>query len=444
MSDDILRGGDQIPRRTFLGRAGAGGLVLASSGGLAGLLAACGGVKEDEGSSGDVIKIGYVSPRTGPAAGFGETDDWLIEVVREKLKDGVKSGDKTYKVEILLRDSQSDPQRAGQVANGLISGDKVDLMLASSTPESVNPVADACEAAGVPCISTVVPWQAWYFGRGAKETDKKAFKFTYHFSFGVENFAKAYLSNWSQIPTNKKVAVLYPNDDDGNAIRQSLAPMLEKGGYTIVDPGAYENGTNDFSAQIAKFKAEDCEVFNTFPLPPDFATFWKQAAQQGFKPKIAQIAKTGLFPSQVEALGDLGENLATAAFWHPGYPYKSTLTGLSGQAIADSYEKKSGKQWTQICGTGLALFDAGIEALKTSPDVKNRKATADAIGKLKVETPVGQLDWSKGPVGNVVGNVIPGAQWVKSSGGKFPLELVMTENSEDPKIKVQAKLKPYA
>jgi branched-chain amino acid transport system substrate-binding protein len=407
------------------------------------LLAAC-GVKTDKSSgAGDTIKIGYVSPRTGPAAGFGETDDWLLEVVRDKIKDGIQSGGKTYKVEIILKDSQSDPQRAGQVANGLITGDKVDLMLASSTPESVNPVSDACEAAGVPCISTVVPWQAWYFGRGAKPTDTKAYKFSYHFSFGVESFAQAYISQWNQVKTNKKVGVMWPNDDDGNAIRAAMGPLLEKAGFTIVDPGAYENGTNDYSAQIAKFKSENCEIFNTFPLPPDFATFWRQAAQQNYKPKIAQIAKTGLFPSQVEALGPLGENLSTASFWHPQYPYKSAVTGLSGKQISDSYEARSGKQWTQVCGTGLALFDAGIEALKAAPDPKSRQGVADAIGTLKVETPVGVLDWSKQPIKNVVPNIIIGSQWVKGTG-KFPLDLVITENAMDPTVKTQAKLQPYA
>jgi hypothetical protein len=39
----------------------------------------------------------------------------------------------------------------------------------------------------------------------------------------------------------------------------------------------------------------------------DFATFWRQAAQQGFRRKIAQAAETGLFPSQVEALGSIGK-----------------------------------------------------------------------------------------------------------------------------------------
>ena len=230
------------------------------------------------------FKIGFVSPRTGPAAGFGEPDPYIIDLVRAKLKDGFAAGGKNYAITIVDKDGQSDPAHAAQVANDLINTDKVDLMLTTSTPENNNPVADACEAAGVPCIATVEPWEAFFFARGA--TPDKPFKFTYHFCFGVAEFAKTYISQWNgPVTTNKKVGVMWPNDADGNAIRAVLGPMLTKAGYTIVDPGAYTDGTNDYSAQIAKFKAENCEIFNTFPIPPDFATFWKQAAQQGYKPE---------------------------------------------------------------------------------------------------------------------------------------------------------------
>ena len=44
----------------------------------------------------------------------------------------------------------------------VISDSKIDFMLVTSTPEVVNPVADACEAAGIPCLSTVMPWETWY------------------------------------------------------------------------------------------------------------------------------------------------------------------------------------------------------------------------------------------------------------------------------------------
>jgi branched-chain amino acid transport system substrate-binding protein len=73
----------------------------------------------------------------------------------------LQAGGKTYKIDLLDRDSQSDPARAAQLAKSLITDDKIDFMLVTSTPEVVNPVADACEAAGVPCLSTVMPWEAW-------------------------------------------------------------------------------------------------------------------------------------------------------------------------------------------------------------------------------------------------------------------------------------------
>jgi branched-chain amino acid transport system substrate-binding protein len=398
-------------------------------------------------SDANTIKVGFISPRTGPLAGFGEADGFVLDQARKTLQAGLTVGGKKYSVEILDRDTQSDPARASQLAKSLINSDKVDMILVTSAPETVNPVSDACEAAGVPCLSTVVPWEAWYFGRGAKPGAPSPFKWTYHFSFGVGEFVTSYVSQWSKLNTNKKVAALYPNDADGNAIRANLAPALAKAGFTIVDAGPYETGTTDFSAQIAKFKAEKCEIFNTFPIPPDFAAFWRQAAQQGYTKmvKIAQTAKTGLFASNVEALGALGFNIASACYWHKNFPYKSTLTGLTGVQLADGYEKAAGKQWNQQLGASMSLLDAGFEALKTASNPKDKASVAEALGKLKVTTMVGNLDFTKGPVPNVSTSVLIGTQWVKAAAGaKYKYDYVITENAADPKVPVAAKLISYS
>jgi branched-chain amino acid transport system substrate-binding protein len=235
---------DAMPsRRTVLGAGGAVGLTLLNPGSIFA-----------QGADGaNTIRVGFISPRTGALASFGEADGYVLELARKALAGGITAGGKKYAVEILDRDTQSDPGRASQLAKTLINVDKVDLVLVTSAPETVNPVADACEGAGVPCLSTVTPWEAWYFGRGAKPGAPSPFKWTFHFSFGVGEFVKCYTSQWGQLTTNKKVAALYPNDADGNAIRASLAPALQKAGFTIVDAGPYETGTTDFSAQIAKF-----------------------------------------------------------------------------------------------------------------------------------------------------------------------------------------------
>lgn len=391
------------------------------------------------------LKIGFISPRTGPLAGFGVTDGYILDQVRAAVAGGLTIGGKTYAVEILDRDTQSDPALASQLAKDLINNDGIDLMLATSTPEVTNPVADACEAAGVPCLSTVCPWEAWYFGRGAQPGAPSPFKWSYHFSFGVDTFVTTYTSQWSKLETNKKVAVMYPNDADGNAIRALLAPKMTAAGYTIVDPGPYETGTTDFSTQIAMFKEAGCEIFNTFPIPPDFAAFWQQAAQQGVHKqfKIVQLAKTGLFPSDIEALGSLGTNLASADYWHKDFPYTSTATGLTGAALAEGYETASGLQWTQQLGATMALFDAGLEAIKAATDAKDKAALAASLAALNTVTMVGKVDFTSGPVANVSVVPILGSQWIVSAGGKFMFDNVITENATDPNVPVTNQLLPY-
>jgi len=397
--------------------------------------------------SDNVIKVGFVSPRTGNLGTFGVGDVFLTEQVRKALEKGLRVGDKTYKVVLLDRDSQSDPARAGQLAKALINDDKIDFMLVTSTPEVVNPVADSCEAAGVPCLSTVMPWEAWYFGRGAKPGQPSPFRWTYHFSFGGAQFAGLYLSLWSQIPNNKKVGVMFPNDADGNAVRPLLSEAFKKGGYTVIDPGPFEDGTTDYSTQIALFKKERVDLFVALVLPPDFATMWRQGAQQGFAKttKIATPTKSGTNPSEIEALGDLGYNLTTTSPWVPAAPYKSPVLGVTSQELADGYEAATGKQVTQQLGASNAVFDAGIQALQISGNPLDKATLAKTLSKLKVETTVGLIDFNTGPMPNVIA-VTPlfGTQWRRApKGSKWKVVSVVAENAADPNYKVTDKLVPY-
>jgi branched-chain amino acid transport system substrate-binding protein len=429
----------RVSRRDFVKQAAAG----------AGAAALAGRMSPAFAQASDVIKIGFISPRSGPLGGFGESDPYVLDLARKALANGLTSGGKTYKVEIIDRDSQSDPARASQLAKALINNDKIDLMLTTSTPEVVNPVADACDAAGMPCVSTILPWESWYFGRGGKPGQTPfPFKWSFHFSFGVAQFAQAYISEWSKapFPTNKKVGVMFPNDADGNALREHEIPLFEKAGFKVFDPGGYEDGTTDYSTQIAKYKAEKVEIFTGVPLPPDFATFWRQAAQLGFAKtvKIQSIAKTGLFPSQMEALGSLGYNIASLCYWHPTFPYKSPLTGHTSKELADGYEKATGRQWNQQLGGTQSLLDVGGELLK-AVDPKNKQGLVDKLNTFKVTTAVGVVDFGHGPVPHVSTTPLIGAQWVKAKpGSKFKLDLVIVDNADDPNVPIGAKLQPYS
>src|ERR1700682_3704070 len=78
------------------------------------------------------LKLGYVSPQTGPLAAFAEADNFVISNFLNTVRGGLKIGSETFPVEVALKDSQSNPNRAGDVARELIVGGKIDLMLVAS------------------------------------------------------------------------------------------------------------------------------------------------------------------------------------------------------------------------------------------------------------------------------------------------------------------------
>ena len=405
-------------------------------------LAACGGL-DDEGDAAEdeedgataTVRIGYVSPRTGALAPFGEADTYVIDTMTAHFADNpLTIGDQEYAVEVVAKDAASDSDRAGEVAAELINDDEVDLILASSTPDIVNPVADQCEANAVPCITTVAPWQPYYFGRGA--TPDTPFTWTYHFFWGLEDVEAVYLDMWNQVDTNMQAGALWPNDPDGTAWgdpQNGFAPVVAEQGYSIVDPGFYPNGTQDFTAQISAFKDGDAQVLLGVPIPPDFTTFWTQAKQQDYNPTIATIGKALLFPSSIEALGDIGDNLGTEVWWTPSHPYESSVTGQSSQELAEAYESETGKQWTQPLGFAHALFEVASAALEQAGGT-DAQGLADALAELQVSTIVGDLDWTSGPVPNVAKTPLVGGQWRASTEGDHPFDLVVVSNSEAPDI----------
>ncbi len=421
----------KIARRSFLQRGGAAAI---------GAAALSAGFAAPAFAAPKTIKIGYVTPRTGPLAAFAEADNFVIGQMKTFLKGGLSIGGRKHPVEILVKDSQSKPNRAAEVAAQLILKDEIDLMLVASTPETTNPVGDQCELNEVPNISTMAPWQPWFFTRGGKPDT--GFEWTYHFFWGLEDIIGVFTDMWSSIETNKVVGAIWPNDGDGNAWghpKLGFPPVLKKLGYKIVDPGRYQNLTDDFTAQITQFKKAGVEIVTGVPIPPDFTTFWTQAKQQGFKPKAASIGKAILYPVAVEALGNAGHGLSSEVWWTPKHPFKSSLSGQTAAELAVAFEKSTGKQWTQTIGFAHALFEVAADTLKRTQDLGKAASVRDALKATDLNTVVGAVKWGgRGPFKNVSKTPLVGGQWRR--GGKYKYDLVVVTNKAAPNIPVQGKM----
>ena len=399
------------------------------------------------------IKLGYVSPRTGPLAAFGEPDDFIIKSFLETVKGGVKLGSKTVNIEVVTKDSQSNPNRAAEVAKELIVHDEVTMMLVASTPETTNPVSTQCEIEGVPCISTVAPWQPYFIGRQANPgapASWKPFENTFHFFWGLEDIIAVYTNMWGQLTTNKSVGGLFPNDGDGNAWGDKVVgfpPVLDKLGYKLTDPGRFQDLTDDFSAQIAAFRKSEAEIVTGVVIPPDFTTFWNQANQKSFKPKAASIGKAILFPVALEALGKSGNNLSSEVWWSPSHPFKSSLTRMSAGDLADAYSQSTGKAWTQQIGFVHALFEVAMDSLKRSADASDAKANVAAIGATNLDTIVGKIAFGSDALPpfarkNIAKTPLVGGQWRLRDTGKY--EIVIVDNQTVPSIPAGGKMESIA
>ncbi len=427
---------DRFSRRTLLKGAAATGLAAGAAGLPLPALA-----------QGKAAKLGYVSPQTGPLAAFAETDAFII--------DGFKAAAKAagLDVEVVVKDSQSNPNRAAEVAKELIVDDEVNLMLVASTPETTNPVATTCEAEGMPCISTVAPWQPWFIGQQGNPGDPgswKPFDYAYHFFWGLEDVIAVFTNMWAQVETNRQVGGLFPNDGDGNAWGDKTVgfpPVLAEKGFTLTDPGRYQNLSDDFSAQINAFKSGGIEIITGVMIPPDFTTFWNQAKQQGFTPKVASIGKAILFPQAVEALGNQGNNLSSEVWWSPSHPFKSSLTGASAKDLADGFTAATKRPWTQPIGFVNALFEIAADVLKRVDDPTDSEAMTAAVAATKLDTIVGHIEWNGAKLPpfaakNVCKTPLVGGQWRLKDGGGY--DLVITDNQTAPEIPTGGKMEPIA
>lgn len=415
---------------------------LLKSAAATGALAATSGLAMPALAQGAPIKLGYVSPQTGPLAAFAEADKFIID----GFMAATKAAGLNY--EVVVKDSQSNPNRAAEVAKELIVSDEVNLVLVASTPETTNPVATTCEAEEVPCISTAAPWQPWFIGQQANPGDPaswKPFNSAFHFFWGLEDVIAVYTNMWGQLETNKKVGGLFPNDGDGNAWGDKAVgfpPVLEKLGYSLNDPGRYQNLTDDFSAQINAFKSDGSDVITGVMIPPDFTTFWNQAQQQGFKPKVASIGKAILFPQAVEALGKNGHNLSCEVWWSANHPFKSSLTGQSAGELAEGFTKATGRPWTQPIGFVHALFEVAVDVMKRA-DPTDSEAVIAAIAASNIETIVGKVAWDGANLPpfagrNVAKTPLVGGQWRLKEGGGY--DLVIVDNQTAPNIPTGGKM----
>jgi branched-chain amino acid transport system substrate-binding protein len=423
-----------LDRRRFLRLAGLSGAAALAGCRAAGSLA---GQRP--------LKLGWISARSGRYGQFGAADDFVLQDARRAvLGHGLELGGRTWPVRLLVRDSGSDPALARLAARDLVEREQVDLVLAGSTVETTAPVADVCEAAAVPCLTTGTPYQVWFTARQGTARPPRPFQWTWHFCWGLEDVIGVFADLWGTLPNRHVLGLLRAGDREGRLWgdpRDGLPAFLEPQGYRIVDPGP-AGPDADLTRWVDRFRTAGADVVTGVTDQAAFADFWRRAGQRRWRPKAVSISRALAFPAFLEAMGD-AEGLSAEVAWSPGHPFRSSLTGASAARLADAYSEATGLQWIQPLGLAHALLEVAVDALRRAGDPGDKPGIAAALGATSLDTIAGHVAWSgQADLPNVARTPLVGGQWRR--GRRWPLELVVVSNAAQPEIPTGGTLQPLA
>ena len=399
------------------------------------------------------LKLGYVTPQTGPLAAFAEADDFIIKGFMEATKGGVEAGGSTFDLEVVVKDSQSNPNRAAEVAKELIVDDEIDLMLVASTPETTNPVSTQCEIEELPCISTMAPWQPWFIGRQGNPggpASWKPFNYTYHYFWGLEDVIAVFTNMWSQLDTNKVGRRPLPQRRRrqclGRPERRLPAGASKAAGYETDRSRPLPEPDRRFLG--ADHRVQECRRRDRHRrraaaglhhlLEPG-------ATSRASSRRRVSVGKAILFPSSVEALGE------PATTSPPRSGGRRTIRSsprspASRQATSPRLRSGDGPPVDAADRLHpLAVRGRGrrAEARRGSEGPDRRCSTS--IAATNLETVVGQVNWDGANLPpfaakNVAKTPLVGGQWRRKDDGKF--DLVIVDNQTAPNIPAGGKMEP--
>ena len=392
------------------------------------LLTGCGANQKDAGS--DTIRIGYVNPSTGPLAGNGEGCAWVVKQITEYVKKNPITVDGKQKtIEVIVYDSASNSNTCSTMAQKLIEDDKIDLMIAIQTPNTVIPVVQVAERYGVPCIATQAPIDP-------VANSLETFKWTYNAFYTLDDVYESQRSLWEKAGhlrnSGAKVGLLFANDADGTAWHDIFVRRLAEDGYEVVDPGQYPSGTTDFTTVANTFKTREIDIIAGTNIPTDFMNAYNAIIGAGVQVDCVTMGKCCLLASDVEALGALADGIMTQVWWAPTNPFASELTGLTASQLDAAYAADNGgRTMPQPAAFGYAALELAVHTFRKAGTTE-KNAVRDAIGSLDVDTVVGHIKYDNEMSGlTYARTVLCGGQWQRENGA---LVLKVIDNTLYPDI----------
>jgi branched-chain amino acid transport system substrate-binding protein len=335
----------------------------------------------------DVIKIGAPLALTGSLADEGKKQDivWKMWLDKVNAAGGISVGGKKMQVELVKYDYQSDGQRAAQLAEKLITDDKVDFVLSPFGSGHTKIVATVTERYQTPLLACASSSEAVF-----DQTFKYLFG-TLSPNGGMTNAMVAFFK--TKMPGLKRIAVLGRDDVFPKSMAQGLSAAAKSSGLDVTYDQLYAVGTMDHSAAVSAIKATNPDWIYATGYTQDLILIRKQMADLGVKAPIITMVAGPAYKEYTDGLGNLANGVTSSSWWHHATNYKGIGVWPT---TADFYKEFVAKENTDpdyvhaSCAAAVVVLEDAIERAGSTDKSKVR----DALAATNVNTFYGPVKFS--------------------------------------------------
>jgi branched-chain amino acid transport system substrate-binding protein len=307
-------------------------------------------------------KFGLAMPLTGGQATYGNDQvkaaEWAVEEINKK------GGINGKKLEMVVLDTQADPQVGIQSVNRMISVDKVAVFVTawSGVVKAVAPIAND---------NKVVELSV-----GANSPDISQLGDYVYTTFPLADVDIRAVANYSAKDMGKKkAAVLFINNETGIGSATVYRDTFTKAGGQVVAYEAYDQKATDFTGPLLKIRAANPEIIHLQGLVAESPQVIAQARQLGITVPITSYS--GIYNQKlIEQLGAAAENVIATSL-APGVEDSPLVKEYVDRWVKDVGRAPNGLPYTQYLYDAPAL----IAAVFTSLDKKGIAATGENFRK---------------------------------------------------------------
>lgn len=343
---------DSITRRELLRAASAAGLVAAAP-------------RLARAQAKEPARFGLAMPLTGSQALYGKdqvkASGWAVEDIN------AKGGAGGRKLEMVVLDTQADPQVGINAVNRLVSVEKVPVFVTawSAVVKAVAPIANREKVLELSI--------------GANSPDVAHLGDYVYTTFPLADIDVTALANYTHAKLGKRrAAVLYINNDTGVDAAKVYRSVFEKAGGQAVAYEAYDPKATDYTGMLLKVKAANPDMVHIHGLVSDLPQVIAQMRQLGMQQRVSSYS-VGYNPKILEQLGKAAEGLIVTSL-APGVADNKNVTPYLERWKQHEGRVPNGLPYTQY------LFDAPylVAALYEWVDKQRLPATGENMRKALV------------------------------------------------------------